>query len=115
MSDSSYSASSSPSRTNEMEAFATLSIRFSSHVILPSSRTSAGFGSMDFGWMPRGRSRWRFNFLPAAGELWTFGGDVWRFAFFSYAVSSSAQDTPLVLLIVAAGNGSFLFTVFAGL
>src|SRR5881397_3976750 len=115
MSDSSYSASSSPSRTNEMEAFATLSIRFSSHVILPSSRTSAGFGSIDFGWMPRGRSRWRFNFLPAAVKLWTLRVTVCRFAFLSYAMSSSTQTTPMIFVIVASRTGTFLFTIFADL
>src|SRR5439155_1239231 len=115
MSDSSYSASSSPSRANEMEAFATLSIRFSSHVILPSSRTSAGFGSIDFGSMPRGRSRWRFNFLPASVKLWTLRVTVCRFAFLSYAMSSSTQTTPMIFVIVASRTGTFLFTIFADL
>src|SRR5439155_572570 len=53
-----------------MEAFVTLSIRLSSQVILPSSRASAGFGSMDFASIPRGRSKCRFSFFPAEVKLW---------------------------------------------
>ena len=33
-------------------------------MIFPSSRTSAGFGSMFFASIPRGRSKWRFSYAP---------------------------------------------------
>src|SRR2546425_138080 len=100
---------------DRVEAFATLSIRFSSQVILPSSRTSAGFGSTDFGSMPRGRSKWRFNFLPAAVKLWTLSVTVCRFTFLSYSICSSTQTTPIIFVIVASRTGTFLFTIFADL